>query len=325
MDDSKLATVPLRLRYQVHRGTREIFRTRKRGIDEFDVIRASAAYMAVGGPRDNLAPEFVGCCEKQASDHKPDPGLNAIIIALEHALQTIHRALRDEPRGFHVYIGIYSDQINGLRLIRKAVENEGLEYYVTRSGSPRLYHTLLKKAFTLHQKINYLVGPQGVKIEYRFMGGNVRPLFDQKVVVTKCKAILDQMQEEYYASRRWNQVSRFLQPYDCHGWLKGNCHHAPEKCLYQHRIKMWGTGIPPRHQSNADAAPVREMPTCKYWAQGKCFNGDACKFAHDGVGGILERPVCVYWKQGQCFNGDACEFRHEETMTDHEPQCNEVS
>lgn len=310
----------MRLRYQVHRGSREIFRTSKYGANDFDILYASAAYTTVGNARDNLAPELVGLRTQQAGDHTPDPGLNSVRIALEHALETIHRNLQDRLGGFHVRIGIYSDNINGLRLIRKAVKMGGLGYYVTRSGMPRLYHTLLKESFTLHQKIEYLVGPKGVKIDYRFLGGNVRPYFDQRIVVTKCTAILNQMQEEYYASRRWNQVSRFVQPYDCHGWLKGNCQHGPEKCVYRHRIKMFATGIPPRHNSSTDEAPLGKTQTCKYWAQGKCFKGDECRFAHEGVGGVLERPVCLYWKQGHCFNGDDCGFRHGEKVTDPERQ-----
>lgn len=78
MDDTESSNVPMRLRYQVHRGIREIFRTSKRGMNEFDVIYASAAYMAVGNARDNLAPEFVGSRTKQARDHTPDPGLNSV-------------------------------------------------------------------------------------------------------------------------------------------------------------------------------------------------------------------------------------------------------
>lgn len=280
--------------------------------------------MAVGNARDNLAPECVGSRTKKANDHTPDPGLNSIRIALEHALETIHRTLQDKPGGFNVRIGIYSDNNKGLLLIRQAVRNGDLQYYVTRSGMPRLYHTLLKETFALHQKIEYLVGPEGVKIEYRFLGGNVQPYFDQRIIFTKCKGILDQMQEEYYASRRWNQVSRFLLPYDCHGWLKGNCHRSLEKCPYRHRIKMLGAEIPPRHHSRTDDAPVGKAPTCKYWAQGKCFNGDECKFSHEGIGGVAERPVCIYWKQGQCFNGDACGFRHEEIVTDPESEGDEV-
>lgn len=82
--------------------------------------------MAVGSARDNLAPEFVGSRTKRAHEYIRDPSLDYVIIALEHALETIHCSLRDTPAGLDIWIAIYSDNDLGLGLIRKAVENRNL-------------------------------------------------------------------------------------------------------------------------------------------------------------------------------------------------------
>lgn len=317
MDDPKSSTVPMRLRYQVHRGTRQIFRTSTNGWLYYDAIHASSAYIALGDASDNLPPQFVGSHTQPASNQSsPERGLDALKIALEHALETTHCALRDRPEGFPVRIGIYSDNDTAIRLIQKTVKRQGLKYHVTRRGDPKPDYKILDETLTLHQKIKHLLGRDNVKIDYRLLDSDAQPYFEQKIVKMKCNEILDRMEEEYYASRRWNQISRFVRNYDCHGWLKGNCHNGPEKCLYRHRIRKFATEMPPRDKSNKAEATVRKVPTCKYWAQGKCFNGGACKFVHEGVGGVLERPVCIYWKQGQCFNGDACGFRHGDIVAE---------
>jgi len=41
---------------------------------------------------------------------------------------------------------------------------------------------------------------------------------------------------------------------------------------------------------------------CKFFAQGQCRNGAACKFTHE---------FCKFFAQGQCRNGAACKFSHE--------------
>lgn len=325
MDDTESSNAPMRLRYQIHRGTREIFRASANDRSDYDTIHASSAYMAVGDARDNLPPRFIGSHTQPASNHSsPERGLDAVKIALKHALETVHGTLRAKPDGFHVRIGIYSDNDTAISLIQKTVKRQGLKYHVTRHGAPKPDYNILDQTLTLHQKIKYLLGRDNVKIDYRLLDSNTQPYFDQNIVKTKCNEILDRMQEEYYASRRWNQISRFVRNFDCHGWLRGDCHIGPEKCLYRHRLRKFATGMPPYDQSNIGKGPVRKIPACKYWAQGKCFNGGACKFAHEGVGGVLERPVCIYWKQGECFNGLACGFRHGEVVTSPEPECAEV-
>lgn len=325
MDALKSTNKTLQLRYHVHRGKREIFWAVKDGFKQWDAIYASVAHRAIGARHDGVPPEFIGSRTQKATDHTPDAGLSSVTIALDHALQMIHSALQDEPGGVKVRVSINSDNIIGLRLIRQAVRNGGLGYYITKSGSPRMYHKTLEESFILHQKIEHLVGRNRVEIVYRFLGGNVRPCLDHNIVLAKCNEILDQMQDEYYASRRWNKVSRFVLPFDCHGWLKGDCRQGFEKCPYRHRPLMWATKIPdpPQHQTNRDEA-LAQMVVCRYWAQGKCFKGDSCTFAHEGVGGVHERPVCIYWKQGNCFNGDVCEFRHHENVPKARLDCVEI-
>lgn len=106
MDALKSTDKTLRLRYHVHRGNREIFRTFKNGFNHWDAIYASVAYMAMGGKRDDVPPEFIGSRTKKATDDTPDAGLSSVTIALDHALQTIHSALQDEPGGVIVQVSI---------------------------------------------------------------------------------------------------------------------------------------------------------------------------------------------------------------------------
>ena len=63
-------------------------------------------------------------------------------------------------------------------------------------------------------------------------------------------------------------------------------------------------------ESARDAAPspstMAPRQSCVFFAQGRCRNGDACPFSHDG-----ERPLCVFYNTTGCNNGAACPFRHE--------------
>lgn len=315
MDAPKSTKKTLRLRYHVHHGNREIFWAVKNGLNHWDAIHASVAYRAIGGIHDDVPPEFIGSRTQKATDHTPNAGLSSVTIALDHALRMIHSALQDEPGGVIVRMSINSDNVTGLRLIRQAVRNGGLGYYITKSGSPRMYHKTLEESFILHQKIEHLVGRSRVDIDYRFLGGNTRPYLNHKIVLEKCNEILDQMQDEYYASRRWNKVSRFVLPFDCHGWLEGDCQQGLEKCHYRHRPLMWATKIPD---------PPQQTVVCRYWTQGKCFKGDSCTLAHEGVGGVHELPVRICWKHGDCLNGGTCQFRHHENVPKPKLDCVEV-
>ena len=47
--------------------------------------------------------------------------------------------------------------------------------------------------------------------------------------------------------------------------------------------------------------------SCVFFAQGRCRNGAACPFSHDG-----EKPLCLFYASPRgCKNGAACPFRHE--------------
>ena len=47
--------------------------------------------------------------------------------------------------------------------------------------------------------------------------------------------------------------------------------------------------------------------SCVFFAQGRCRNGTACPFSHDG-----EKPLCLFYASPRgCNNGAACPFRHE--------------
>ena len=63
-------------------------------------------------------------------------------------------------------------------------------------------------------------------------------------------------------------------------------------------------------ESARDAAPspstMAARASCVFFAQGRCRNGDACPFSHDG-----ERPICVFYNTTGCNNGAACPFRHQ--------------
>eukprot|EP00929_Paragymnodinium_shiwhaense_P073721 TRINITY_DN3766_c0_g3_i1.p1 TRINITY_DN3766_c0_g3~~TRINITY_DN3766_c0_g3_i1.p1 ORF type:complete len:450 (-),score=99.30 TRINITY_DN3766_c0_g3_i1:84-1433(-) len=62
---------------------------------------------------------------------------------------------------------------------------------------------------------------------------------------------------------------------------------------------------------------------CHFWLQGRCNNGEQCRFAHTaevppnggpppGQGGDV--PICSYFVAGYCSRGDACYYRHENAV-----------
>lgn len=320
MDDNGPPSAALRLCYHVQGSSRRIFKTAHPAFDTFESIHAAVVYIATASAplaSDELPPRLIGTDEqlpgKYSASSYRDARLVTFRIALQHALETVLRRLEEGARGFRVYVGICTLDIHALRLMRRTIAAGDLEWYTNRRGEPRLHFDALQDALLLHHKIEHIVGPDGIKIDYRYLGGNrPRPFFDQQIVTKKCQEVLDQLEDKYYASRRWNKVSRFIRPFDCHGWLRGSCSLGRARCAYQHRIEALATVEP-----SLKTKEPRKALTCKYWAQGKCSNGDACKFAHDGEGGTLPLPICRYWKQGQCFNGDACGFSHPGVAASH--------
>lgn len=196
------------LRYQVHGATREVFWKVQHGCACWEQIHASAAYTAVyDGESGRLTPKFIGSLTKAANDYTDIPFIQAIKLALEHALKTVHRILRDEPGCADVSIIIFCDNLIGLQLMRISIKEGGPENLRTFFRRPNPCPAVLEETFMVHQKIEHMLGRNRVNFSYKYPAGNVLPFFAHKVVVAKCKQILYQMQEEYCASRRWNQVS----------------------------------------------------------------------------------------------------------------------
>ncbi len=56
--------------------------------------------------------------------------------------------------------------------------------------------------------------------------------------------------------------------------------------------------------------------SCVFFAQGRCRNGAACPFSHDG-----EKPLCLFYASPRgCKNGAACPFRHEDRPASNLPR-----
>ena len=53
-----------------------------------------------------------------------------------------------------------------------------------------------------------------------------------------------------------------------------------------------------------------EQPICRFWQLGRCSQGDACPYRHEGQ--PLTRSVpCKYFRVGKCAKGDACAYSHD--------------
>jgi hypothetical protein len=58
-----------------------------------------------------------------------------------------------------------------------------------------------------------------------------------------------------------------------------------------------------------------DRPTCRFFLNGNCKWGNACRFSHDG--GYNQKPalgqkdVCKFFKEGNCRNGRSCPYSHE--------------
>ncbi|KAJ7623330.1 hypothetical protein FB45DRAFT_102256 [Roridomyces roridus] len=51
-------------------------------------------------------------------------------------------------------------------------------------------------------------------------------------------------------------------------------------------------------------------PSCIFFSQGRCTQGDKCRFSHNAPENKLTEP-CIYFRQGTCRNGQNCPFLHE--------------
>jgi len=74
---------------------------------------------------------------------------------------------------------------------------------------------------------------------------------------------------------------------DCYWFLQDQC-KKDDSCEYRHS------------QSAHDTQTL-----CKFWQQNQCTNA-SCKFRHPSG----NKAFCVFFAQGKCFKGDACPFQH---------------
>lgn len=61
----------------------------------------------------------------------------------------------------------------------------------------------------------------------------------------------------------------------------------------------------------ADNGDRRKAGACRFFAQGKCRDGDKCRFSHDPPVKPRSRPCHNYFQQGSCRFGDRCNFSHD--------------
>ncbi|KAJ6493686.1 hypothetical protein C8R47DRAFT_1044137 [Mycena vitilis] len=60
--------------------------------------------------------------------------------------------------------------------------------------------------------------------------------------------------------------------------------------------------------SDSVASQQSSLP-CLFYRQGRCSQGDKCRFSH------ADKPPCKFFPQGLCWNGDSCQFSHDRPST----------
>ncbi len=54
----------------------------------------------------------------------------------------------------------------------------------------------------------------------------------------------------------------------------------------------------------------QERPICRFWQLGRCNQGDACPYRHEGQP-LTKSVPCKYFRVGKCSKGDACAYSHD--------------
>ncbi|RYC89746.1 hypothetical protein BFJ63_vAg7404 [Fusarium oxysporum f. sp. narcissi] len=107
-----------------------------------------------------------------------------------------------------------------------------------------------------------------------------------------------------------NTLERPTAPGDEFPWL------FQQLCIQNHENRRLANALREenrrrRHPENRDRQP------CRFYAQGFCFHGTDCRYAHDGPVTRTRQPdrrqrePCRFYAQGICTHGEACRFSHE--------------
>jgi hypothetical protein len=54
----------------------------------------------------------------------------------------------------------------------------------------------------------------------------------------------------------------------------------------------------------------QEQPVCRFWQLGRCAQGAACPYRHEGQP-LTKSVACKYFRVGKCSKGDACPYSHD--------------
>ncbi|KAJ7634131.1 hypothetical protein DFH06DRAFT_679245 [Mycena polygramma] len=59
----------------------------------------------------------------------------------------------------------------------------------------------------------------------------------------------------------------------------------------------------------SDSVASQQSLPCLFYRQGRCSQGDKCRFSH------ADKRPCKFFPQGLCWNGDSCQFSHDSPST----------